>query len=52
MNPPPLMIFSFRTPQVAMNLTHQADPKEEKNQALLTLDRVLDQGVVLEQTHQ
>lgn len=34
-----------------MNLTHQVDLKEEEIQAPLTLDRVLDLGVVLDQTH-
>lgn len=45
------MIFS-RTHQVVMNLTHQVDPKEEEIQAPLTLDRVLDLVVGLDQTHQ
>lgn len=52
MNPLPWMIIFFRTRLVAMNPTHQADPKGEKNQAPLTLDQVLDRGVVLDQTHQ
>lgn len=38
--------------QVAMNPTHQVDPKGEEIQAPPTLDLVLDLGVVLDQTHQ
>lgn len=35
-----------------MNRSHQVDPKEEEIQHLLTLDRVLNLGVVLDQTRQ
>lgn len=47
-----LMIIFSRTRQVATNLTHRVDPRGEEIQAPLTLDRVLDLGVVLDQTHQ
>ena len=35
-----------------MNPTHQVDPKGEEIQAPLSLDQVLDLGVVPDQTHQ
>lgn len=43
------MLILFRT-QVVMNLT-QVDPKGEEIQGPLTLDQVLNLGVVPDQTH-
>ena len=47
-----LIIIVSRTHQVVMNLTHRVGPKKEEIQAPLTLDRVLDLVVVLDQTRQ